>query len=118
MPEPIVQTAESQVAGGRHSGNMAQFLNFRTHAGRFVWFLIVLSIGFGKELFTLIVHVTKSDLHSYILLVPFVSAYLLYTQRSQLPKSYGSSPLPALGLFILGLLGLASMLVIPALSRN
>jgi exosortase C (VPDSG-CTERM-specific) len=36
----------------------------------------------------LISYVAGSNLHSYILLVPFVSAYLLYLRRDQLPKNY------------------------------
>lgn len=97
---------------------MTQFLNFRTPVGRFVWFLIVLTVGFGKELATLVVHVANSELHSYILLIPFVSAYLLYTERAKLPTSYRSSLFPALGLSSVGLLALVSTAVIPALSVN
>ena len=36
----------------------------------------------------LINYAARSDLYSYILLIPFVSAYLLYLRRDQLPKNY------------------------------
>src|SRR5213592_2505597 len=53
-----------------------------------VCFAIVLLVVFAWPLFRLISYVARSQLHSYILLVPFVSAYLLYLRRDQLPKNY------------------------------
>jgi exosortase C (VPDSG-CTERM-specific) len=53
-----------------------------------VSFAIVLAIVFGRPLLMLTSYVARSQLHSYILLVPFVSAYLLYIRRDQLPKNY------------------------------
>ena len=38
----------------------------------------------------LISYVAGSELHSYVLLVPFVSAYLLYLRRDQLPKKHST----------------------------
>jgi exosortase/archaeosortase family protein len=55
-----------------------------------VCFAIVLLVVFARHLLMLISYVAGSQLHSYILLVPFVSAYLLYLRRDQLPKSYGT----------------------------
>ena len=51
-------------------------------------FAIVLLAVFAQSLLALINHAAGSQLHSYILLVPFVSAYLLYLRRDQLPKNY------------------------------
>jgi exosortase C (VPDSG-CTERM-specific) len=51
-------------------------------------FLIVLLAAFGQGLLALLNYAARSDLYSYILLVPFVSAYLLYLRRDQLPKNY------------------------------
>jgi exosortase C (VPDSG-CTERM-specific) len=51
-------------------------------------FLIVLLAVFSQNLWALLNDAARSDLYSYILLVPFVSAYLLYIRRSQLPKNY------------------------------
>jgi exosortase C (VPDSG-CTERM-specific) len=53
-----------------------------------VCFAIVLLAAFGKPLVALISYAAGSQLYSYILLVPFVSAYLLYLRRDQLPKDY------------------------------
>jgi exosortase C (VPDSG-CTERM-specific) len=48
----------------------------------------VLLAAFAQPLLALINYAARSELHSYILLVPFVSAYLLYLRRDQLPKKY------------------------------
>jgi exosortase C (VPDSG-CTERM-specific) len=53
-----------------------------------VCFAIVLLVVFARPLLMLTSYVAGSQLHSYILLVPFVSAYLLYIRRDRLPKNY------------------------------
>jgi exosortase C (VPDSG-CTERM-specific) len=50
---------------------------------------IVLVAAFAQPLLMLIRYAAGSQLYSYILLVPFISAYLLYVRRDQLPKNYG-----------------------------
>jgi exosortase C (VPDSG-CTERM-specific) len=49
-------------------------------------FVIVLLAAFGRPLLGLANYAGHSSLHSYILLIPFVSGYLLYLRRDQLPK--------------------------------
>jgi len=49
---------------------------------------VVLAAIFGYSLLTLIKYAASSQLYSYILLIPFVSAYLFYIRRDQLPKKY------------------------------
>jgi exosortase C (VPDSG-CTERM-specific) len=51
-------------------------------------FAIVLLAAFAQPLLLLVNYAAGSELYSYILLVPFVSAYLLYLRRDQLPKKY------------------------------
>ena len=51
-------------------------------------FAILLTAAFAQPLLTLMRYAAGSSLFSYILLVPFVSAYLLYQRRDQLPKDY------------------------------
>jgi exosortase C (VPDSG-CTERM-specific) len=51
-------------------------------------FAVVLLAAFAEPLLALINYAAGSQLYSYILLVPFVSAYLLYLRRDQLPKNY------------------------------
>jgi exosortase C (VPDSG-CTERM-specific) len=53
-----------------------------------VCFAIILLATFAQPLLMLISHAARSKLHSHILLIPFVSGYLLYLRRDQLPKNY------------------------------
>lgn len=55
-----------------------------------VCFAIVLLAVFARPLLVLISYAAARELHSYVLLVPFVSAYLLYLRRDQLPKKYST----------------------------
>jgi exosortase C (VPDSG-CTERM-specific) len=50
--------------------------------------VILLLAAFGQPLLALANYAAHSALHSHILLIPFVSAYLLYIRRDQLPRSY------------------------------
>ena len=66
----------------------------------------LLTVVFIKPLLSLVVHSAASNLYSHILLVPFISAYLIQLQRKQLPREYISSP----GLTVVPLLaGLAAL---------
>jgi exosortase C (VPDSG-CTERM-specific) len=53
-----------------------------------VCFAVVLLAAFARTFLVLIHYAAGSELYSYILLVPLVSAYLLYLRRDQLPKNY------------------------------
>ena len=53
-------------------------------------YVILLLVAFGQSLLALADYAAHSSLHSYILLIPFVSAYLLYLRRDQLPKKYAA----------------------------
>jgi exosortase C (VPDSG-CTERM-specific) len=66
-------------------------------------FLILLLAAFSQPLLALANYAGHSSLNSYILLVPFVSAYLLYLQRDQLPKKYVVDLVPGIVLLACGL---------------
>jgi exosortase C (VPDSG-CTERM-specific) len=51
-------------------------------------FAFVLLAVFAQPLLSLAHYAARSQLHSYILLVPCVSGYLLYLRRDRLPKNY------------------------------
>ena len=53
-------------------------------------------------------HAGGSDLHSHILLVPFISAYLVFIQRDRLPRNYSSSSGAAGFFFVIGLVALVA----------
>jgi exosortase C (VPDSG-CTERM-specific) len=67
-------------------------------------FAIVLLAVFAQPLLALMHYAARSQLFSYILLIPFVSAYLLYVRRHQLPKIYVAD-LPIAGVFLAAGLG-------------
>jgi len=58
----------------------------------FLLFGLLLTAAFAKPLFSLAIHAAGSELHSHILLVPFVSIYLTYIRRHSLPKDSTFSP--------------------------
>jgi exosortase C (VPDSG-CTERM-specific) len=58
----------------------------------FLFFSILLVAAFSKPLFSLAVYAAGQSLHSHILLIPFVSAYLIYVRRHSLPTDYTFSP--------------------------
>lgn len=66
--------------------------------------MILLVAAFGHPLVELVNYAAHSALYSYILLIPFVSAYVLYLRRDQLPKKYVAD-LPLGMVFLAGGLG-------------
>jgi exosortase C (VPDSG-CTERM-specific) len=66
--------------------------------------VILLLAAFGRPLLALANYAAHSALHSHILLIPFVSAYLLYIRRDQLPRKYVAD-LPLGMVFVAGGLG-------------
>jgi exosortase C (VPDSG-CTERM-specific) len=74
----------------------------------FLAFVVLLAVMFARPLLSLAIHVAGSDLHSHVLLVPFISVYLIYIQRDRLPKADISSPGWAIGPLMAGLATLAA----------
>lgn len=70
------------------------------------WFVAGLSLCFGKPLYDLAVFAAHSELYSHILLIPVVSAFLIWLRRGRLPGAASSSPIPAA---LFGALGLAAL---------
>jgi exosortase C (VPDSG-CTERM-specific) len=104
------QRGRDQAAESSRSRRLIGFLAF----GAF------LTLAFIRPLTALATYAAETDLHSHILLVPFISAYLIYIRRMQLPKEYLSSWGCALVSLFFGLASLlaASNIVEPALSQN
>ncbi len=77
-------------------------------AGAFAGYCALLTLLFIQPLARLMVYAAQSDLHSHILLVPFISAYLLHLQRGRLSTAYRSSLAGMVPLCLLGLAALAA----------
>ena len=69
-------------------------------------YVLVLTLLFIQPLARLMLHAAGSDLHSHILLVPFIAGYLLYSQRGSLPAPGRRS---IAGTALLGGIGLAAL---------
>ena len=68
--------------------------------------VVILTLLFMRPLIRLVLHAGQSNLQSYILLVPFISCYLLYIRRQRLLLAYRSS---ILGAFMLSGIGIAAL---------
>ncbi|TMP93983.1 MAG: hypothetical protein E6L08_04465 [Verrucomicrobia bacterium] len=92
MPPSPNETAARETIIPTQTGNISGSTPPKHRKMWRIWgaagFAIVLLAAFAQSLLALINHAAGSQLHSYILLVPFVSAYLLYLRRDQLPKNY------------------------------
>ena len=92
----------------------------RTRLLAYLGFVALLGLLYIRALVALGIYAAGTDLHSHILLIPLVSAYLIYIRRRRLPMKYVSSPAWAGLLLGAGLTALlASQGVINlSLSRN
>src|SRR5271167_3209644 len=77
------------------------------HWRNFVWMAVVSGLVFSVPLYQLVRFAAPSELYSYILLVPFISAYLGWVRREKLPAFGGPALLPAAVFFLGGLAALA-----------
>ena len=85
----------------------------RSFSRRVIWFLLFLAaliLCFSRSLTSLFSYALRSDLHSHIVLIPFISAYLLYVHWDKLPKPHKSSIGWAVFPFLCGLALVASNL--------
>lgn len=66
-------------------------------------FVGVLCAAFAEPLYSLIRYAAGTSLHSHVLLVPFISGYLIYLRRNALPQALRSSPVFGVVAFAVGL---------------
>lgn len=79
----------------------------RARIGGFACYAVVLTLLFMQPLAQLISYAAQSDLDSHILLVPFISAYLLHLERGQSPAA--SHHRSIAGMAILGGIGIGTV---------
>jgi exosortase C (VPDSG-CTERM-specific) len=78
----------------------------RSRVGGCAVYLVLLTLLFAQPLTRLMLYAARSDLHSHILLVPFITGYLLYIQRGRASAAYRSS-IP--GTVTVGGIGIAAL---------
>jgi exosortase C (VPDSG-CTERM-specific) len=85
----------SSSSGARAIGPIGWWRNLEPNRQRRVTCYLVciaaLTAAFVSPLYSLAVYAAAADLHSHILLIPFVSAFLIYLQRNELPRVYCTS---------------------------
>ncbi len=81
---PLTETRSGTPAGGT-------FGQARTRLRFSVVYLLLLAVVFSPLLWSLAIHGSKNNLHSHVLLIPFVSAYVLWIRWKDLPTAYRSS---------------------------
>jgi exosortase C (VPDSG-CTERM-specific) len=81
---------------------------FARRKSAYLVFIALLVAAFALPLIWLVRHVAQSDLHSHVLLVPFVCLYLLQIQRGQLPRKYVAAPICSALFGIIGLISLVA----------
>jgi exosortase C (VPDSG-CTERM-specific) len=74
----------------------------RAHLIRMLGFVGLLVLLFLQPLVSLMRHAAGTDLHSHILLVPFISAYLIHLRWPNLPRDYEASGGWAIGALVVG----------------
>jgi exosortase C (VPDSG-CTERM-specific) len=80
----------------------------RRRLGGFCAYLAVVILLFGPSLLRLAAHANQESLHSHVVLVPFITAYLLIINRRALPTTYTTSIAGALVMAAAGVSGLAA----------
>ena len=95
MPKPPAEDTELNRPANERVRPSLSWRNARqalhTRLAAFLGFAVLLTAVFIKPLFSLAAGAMQSQLDSYIILVPFVSAYLIYDRRKGLPKEHGFS---------------------------
>jgi exosortase C (VPDSG-CTERM-specific) len=80
----------------------------RAHVTGFALCCAALVAAYSRPLFSLAIYAAGEELHSHILLIPFVSAYLIYIRRHALPRDYTFSVRWGLIPLIAGAISLAA----------
>ncbi len=89
-------------ATGQPGFPTAQFRKFALAAA-------VLALGFAGPLWHLFWFALRDDLHSYIPLMPVISVYLAWTQKSELPRQSSPARLLAVLFFTAGAAAMAAI---------
>jgi len=96
---PMARTEEVQIALASEGP-----LTSRSSLRSFWICLAILSLCFSRVLFNLVNHSLNESLHSHILLVPFISGYLILQLRSSLPLPMRETSLIGIVCCVVGLL--------------
>jgi exosortase C (VPDSG-CTERM-specific) len=110
--ESVTGEATVASAAGRGGGAWAKWRNLprpqRSRVGGCAGFVVLLMLLFIHPLTRLILYAAQSNLYSHIVLVPFITAYLLYLQRGRPAIAYRTSIGGAVALGGIGIVAVAA----------
>jgi len=86
----------------------------RRQLRRLLIYSAVVLAGFGWHFFLLFRYTLDTELHSHVILIPFISAWLLHLKTGELPRNYRGSPGWAAGFVAAGAAVLAAGWMLPA----
>jgi hypothetical protein len=97
MTAPKMRQGSDRSADALKSSRQVILQNARSYKQRIavVSYVTILLIVFGRSTATLMAYAAGSELHSHIILIPFITAYLISIRRSRLSRPGPASLLPA-----------------------
>ncbi len=109
--ESVKREATVASAVGRRGSAWAKWRSLprpqRSRVGGCAGFVVLLVLLFIQPLTRLILYAARSNLDSYIVLVPFITAYLLYLQRGRLTTPYRTSIAGTVAAVAIGIVAVA-----------
>lgn len=117
------KASESKIESASDGTKPPPSLRDRRIAGLYT-FLVIVTLIFGRHLYALADYVLNTKLHSHVVLIPFICAYLIRTKREELTTVYETSVAWAVvcwlvgSMSLLGALGWIPGFVAASLSRN
>ena len=112
LPNIVNHTAGSGIGPSNRRAAMS-----RRFAGWCIY-LVILCGAFALPLRQFVIFAARSDVHSYVLLIPFVTAYLIYIRWKHLSRELSSAWGPALLLAAVGTGALFASLHFSELGQN
>jgi exosortase C (VPDSG-CTERM-specific) len=113
-PNITLNISQLPISPQRSRKRAAESLGSRRLIGFFA-FAVLLALAFSRPLLALATYAIDTDIHSHIVMIPFISAYLIYVGRKELPMDYMFSPG---GTLILLTTGLGALLAAASLMKT
>jgi exosortase C (VPDSG-CTERM-specific) len=117
MSKPLLEMQDREVAAAL-AVKPRGVSDSRRHVIGVCTYILLLTVAFAKLLGSLAIHAANSDLHSYLLLVPLLSGYLLYERRQCLPRTYSSAPGWAILPLLIALISVVAANQLSGISKN
>jgi exosortase C (VPDSG-CTERM-specific) len=91
LKTPMVSQPVAKCGGVGATGQQMLAGSQRAPLRGLISYVLIFTLAFAQPLTRLMLYAAQSSLQSYILLMPFISGYLLYLARERLPRAYHRS---------------------------